>query len=385
MSRPLRPAYCLYGPLANDEKAHSPMTATDYYSANYAEEARAKFLDACNAAGVTVDSFENPNTGPEGGPLYTDVAVLGPSDATAALALGSATHGVEGFAGSAIQTGLLRDGMASRLAEGVRVVMIHAINPYGFAHLRRVNEDNVDLNRNFVDHSKPYPSNPRYESLAKAIAPEANSAISAAASFARLTCYGAIHGQAALQAAISGGQYTHPDGLFFGGRFETWSNKTVRTIAQRHLHGAGRVAFVDFHTGLGPYGYGEVISHDPPGSPAYVRAVAWWGDRTKAARAAESVSADLRGTIKLALSEMLPGAEVTAVSLEFGTVPLRHVLRAMQAENWLHHHGGKDHPRAEKIKAEMRRVFYPDTDDWKADVWPQGNQVVFQALAGLSA
>ncbi len=359
------------------------MTATDYFSSDYAE-ARVKFLDASSSAAARVDSFKNPEVGPQGEPLYTDVAVLGTGDARSALALGSATHGVEGFAGSAILTGLLRDGIASRLADVMRVVMIHATPPYGLAHLRRVNEDNVDLNRNFVDHHKPYPPNPGYESLAKAIAPKTYSAVSIAASFARLAGYAATHGRAALQAAISGGQYTHPDGLFFGGRFETWSNKTARTIAQRHLHGAGRVAFVDFHTGLGPHGYGEVISLDPPGSPALERAVEWWGDRTKAAKVGESVSVDIKGTIKLALSEMLPDAEVTAVSLEFGTVPLRRVLRAMQAENWLHHHGGKDHPRAETIKAEMPRVFYPDTDDWKTEVWSQGRQVVLQALAGMA-
>jgi hypothetical protein len=41
---------------------------------------------------------------------------------------------------------------------------------------------------------------------------------------------------------------------------------------------------------------------------------------------------------------MIPHAEVTAISLEFGTMPPMEVFQAMQAENWLHHHGGKNHP-----------------------------------------
>ena len=81
---------------------------------------------------------------------------------------------------------------------------------------------------------------------------------------------------------------------------------------------------------------------------------------------------------------MVPQSEITAVSLEFGTSSLVTVLRAMQAENWLHHHGGADHPRAAKIKTEMRRVFYPDADDWKSLVWHQANEVVEKALVGLS-
>jgi hypothetical protein len=361
----------------------SDMTTTDYFSTDY-KEARAKFLDACHTAGASVESFKNPNTGPEGDKLFTDVAGLGPGDAKTVLALGSGTHGVEGFGGSAIQTGLLRDGIAERLGPGLRVVMIHAVNPYGFAHLRRVNEDNIDLNRNFVNHSRPYPANPDYDALADAIELKTHSALERAASHLRLMYYRAIHGKKALQKAISGGQYTHPQGLFYGGQFETWSNKTVRTIIQRHLYNAARGVFIDIHTGLGPYGHGEIITGEPPGSPVYKRAVKWWGKRTRSTKAGESASVKLSGAIKLAFPGMLPASEVTAVTLEFGTVPLKEVFKAMQAENWLHHHRGKNNPLADEIKAEMRRVFYPDTDEWKARVWAQGKEVVEQAVAGLT-
>ena len=130
------------------------MNITKLFSSDYSE-ARVKFLAACDAASVPVEHFRNPETGPNGEPLYTDVAVLGPNDAERVLLLCSGTHGVEGFAGSAIQTGLLSEEITARLPDGVRLVMIHALNPFGFAHLRRVNEDNVDLNRNFVDHAAP--------------------------------------------------------------------------------------------------------------------------------------------------------------------------------------------------------------------------------------
>ncbi|MDA2932105.1 M14 family metallopeptidase, partial [Nitrospinae bacterium AH-259-F20] len=103
------------------------MTATNYFSSDY-KEARANFLDACNEAGANVESYKNPNTTPEGEPLYTDVAVLGKGDARVSLALGSGTHGVEGFCGSGIQNGLLREGLSSRLSPDLNVIMIHAIN-----------------------------------------------------------------------------------------------------------------------------------------------------------------------------------------------------------------------------------------------------------------
>ncbi len=358
------------------------MTITEYFSTGYGE-ARAKFLEACGAAGARVESFENPNSGPDGEPLFTDVAELGPGDAGAVLVLGSGTHGVEGFCGSGIQTGLLRDGLASRLGAGRRVAMIHAINPFGFAHLRRANEDNIDLNRNFVDHTGPHPPSPDYDALANVIAPSAWWPLVTGASIAWLLIHRITRGKAAVQAAITGGQYTHPQGLFYGGQSETWSNRTIRAIVQRHLQGAARVAFVDFHTGLGPHGHGEIIISDEPGAPAHERAVAWWGDRVKTIKTGESVSSELTGPIKLAFTQMLHDTEVTAVSLEFGTYPPVTVLRAMQAENWLHHNGGADHSRARAIKAEMRRVYCPDTDNWKSLVWSQGREVVDQALAGF--
>jgi hypothetical protein len=122
-----------------------------------------------------------------------------------------------------------------------------------------------------------------------------------------------------------------------------------------------------------------------PGSPAHARALNWWGERVKTSKAGESVSADLSGTLKDAFFEMLPRAELTAGTLEFGTFQAIQVLHAMQAENWLHHHGGPGHRRATRIKAAMRHAFYPDSDNWKTKVWDQGCEVVEQAMASLCA
>ena len=358
------------------------MLASDYFSADYTE-ARFKFREACIAAGAEIDVYELPISGPQGDPLSTEVCILGPDDADTALLLSSGTHGVEGVAGSAIQVGLLNSGIERRVLQGLRIIMVHAINPYGFAYLRRVNENNVDLNRNFLDHSKSHPKNSNYDALARAIAPNSYTAFTKSLSVARLSSYRALHGTAALQAAISRGQYEHSEGLFYGGRSETWSNKTFRSIVRRHLPIVSRVAFVDFHTGLGPYGVGECIQDYVPGSPAHERANTWWGNRARTTRTGEAVGIELTGAIKFAVSDMLADREVTSVTLEFGTVPPMKVFLAMQAENWLHHHGGEDNPKAQGIKAEMRRVFYPEADDWKEAIWKQGKEVVDQAIEGL--
>jgi len=249
--------------------------------------------------------------------------------------------------------------------------------------LRRANEDNVDLNRNFIDHTKPYPKNDGYAELADVISPKTISSWENKKLILRLLWYRLKNGKAARIQAVSGDQFTHPRGIFFGGHHETWSNKTLKEIARRYLSNAQKVIFIDFHTGLGPHGNAEVIMNVKADSSAYKRAIQWWGDRVRTTVHGESVSVHLQASLKLAIPKMIPQVEVTNVSLEFGTYPAKDVFLALRAENWLHHHGGSDHQDAEKIKAELLRVFYPNTEKWKLQVWKQGKEVVEQALAHL--
>jgi len=357
---------------------------TDYFSADYAE-ARGKFLDAAKAAGVAVESRLNDNAkAPDGSALYTDVVKLGTPDAPGTLFIQSGTHGVEGFCGSGVQVGFLSSLEKRELPATVQIVLIHAINPYGFAWLRRVNEDNVDLNRNFVDHALPYPENTEYDELADLIAPKDIAEEVMRDANAKLRAYSEANGPMALQAAISQGQYTHKDGVYYGGVFETWSNKTFRDIVSGAAAQSKAVGLIDFHTGLGPYGYGELIIETAPEDPASVRAHAWWGDSVKSTVSGESVSAHLSGTIDGAFETIVPEAEATAGAIEFGTKPSNEVFRALRKDNWLHAFGDPDGPEAAAIKAEIRAAFYPDAEDWKEMIWARGREVIDQAIAGLT-
>ena len=118
------------------------MNSADSFSADY-PEARAKFLKAAADAGGALEAMAHPERGPDGGDLATDVAWFGPRDAAAVLVMISGTHGVEGFCGSGAQVDWLRRGGAGGLPPGVAVLMIHAVNPYGFAWLRRVTQPAV--------------------------------------------------------------------------------------------------------------------------------------------------------------------------------------------------------------------------------------------------
>jgi len=181
------------------------MGAASYFARDYAE-ARRKFLAAAKTAGLKVTSFENPARGPAGETLHTDVIRIGSPAATRFVLTNTATHGVEGFCGSGATVGWLRSGEWKRLPRGVAMVMVHAINPHGFAWLRRVTEDNVDLNRNFQDFGKPLPENRAYDELHPVILTERWDDAAAARRAAAFEAFRTKHGAMELQRAISGGQ-----------------------------------------------------------------------------------------------------------------------------------------------------------------------------------
>src|SRR5688572_13951314 len=208
------------------------------FSESYAE-ARAKFCGAAAEAGGSIRSWLNANArGPDGELLYLDTARFGAHDAANMLVLISSTHGVEGHCGSGAQIAWLRTGGPAKLPKDTGALLIHAINPYGFAWTRRVTEDNVDLNRNFVDHDKAYPKNEGYLALADAVLPRDWNDASLAETERVFASYAQTHGAFGLQGALSGGQYTHADGIFFGGNRPAWSNRTLRAIARTELEQA---------------------------------------------------------------------------------------------------------------------------------------------------
>lgn len=353
------------------------------YFANDYTQARTKFLDAAKAAGARIEAYRNPCRGPEGGTLFTDTAWLGPGDAKRVLLTISATHGVEGFCGSGAQCGWFACGLARELPGDTAHLAIHAINPHGFAWLRRVTEDNVDLNRNFIDFDAPYPDNPGYEELASAICPRTWDAATIAETTRQIAAYGRKEGAKALQSAISGGQYRHPDGIFFGGHVPTWSHLTLKRIFQKELSRAARVAVIDYHTGLGPRGHGERICTHAPGSAGLRRAKAWYGGDVTCPSQGDSVSVELFGHNVIGMEQAAPQAELTAVAVEYGTVKTEEVRLALRADNWLHLYGNLESTQGRAIKQQIRQAFYQDAEDWKDQVWNRAVETQQQALKGL--
>jgi hypothetical protein len=360
------------------------VTDPGHFSADYAE-ARRRFLAAAEARGAALRPREIAVRGPRGEELGVDVAYLGPEAPERLLVVSSGVHGVEGFAGSALQLQLLREQLAGlALARDAGVLLIHAVNPFGFAALRRVNEGNVDLNRNFLRHPEDHQPNPDYDALAPALNPARLDAETEAESRDALRAFAERHGFPRLQEALTRGQYGHPLGVYYGGAREEPSARILREVALRESRGARRIAWVDVHTGLGPWGEVELIVEFGPDDPRYQLARAVWGDAVRSTATGESVSAAVCGPMDRGVADALAERELAIACAEFGTYDPARVFWALRADNWLHAHGDPDSETGRRIRAELIEVFRPADPAWRSRVLEVGAALLQQAAAGLA-
>ena len=364
--------------------------------------ARAQFGLAARKAGARVERHENTAVrGPFGEALVTDVAWLGPEDAPRVLLCTSGMHGLEGSAGSAAQSAWLA--RQPQLPKGVAVCLVHALNAWGFAHIARCTENNVDLNRNFMAFDRPLPANPYYKHIRDVIrqpsvGPE------------RLPILMAEHqrlvgelGPARLAYAVNAGQYEDAEGLAYGGAAPEFGHGIVRDHVLAKLRHTKRVGLIDWHTGVGAFGEVAFLPTDREGTAAWARAADWWGrervkswKRSSAEAAIEADEAESGltvhkdGQLRFALPRWLPDAEVTGAVIEFGTERegnLTKLVLMTVYERWLRFVDRSDrHAPAHKQHLDFAlSCFAPDDAKWRALVLREGPLLMDQAIAGLAA
>jgi uncharacterized protein DUF2817 len=361
------------------------MPSDEYFSSDY-QQARSKFLDAARRAKAEVSSYAHPEQkAPDGSELVVDVAAIRSSGQPNLLVVISGTHGVEGFCGSGCQVGFVVERVYEGLPKTVDVALVHALNPYGFAWLRRVNEDNVDLNRNFRDFAQPLPSSSAYEAVHDWLVPADWDGPARKHADAEIQKYLAEHGFPALQAIVSRGQYSCSDGIFFGGCRETWSNLTFKKIMAKILtKSVSHVAVIDLHTGLGPAGYGEPIY---PGTDLveYFRVLKWFGPEVTSTVKGDSASASVLGSLADGVRACAGSIRSTYIAVEYGTIPVPEVLTALRGDHWLHAHSNQSDRRWDAIKKGIRNAFYVDEPWWKAAVYGRSVDMLLRAGRGLGS
>ena len=351
-----------------------------YYSSTY-EEAKRRFIESATAAGGTLNSYPLSIKNVASDEFTIDVAVFGP-DGAPTLVVSSGLHGAEGFLGSAIQLAMI-DEFEPDTAQNIRWVFIHAINPVGFAQLRRFNEQNVDLNRNFLLPGSQYEGAPAYYGQLNSLL----NPISAPSRFEpfRLKALWTIarYGMGALKQCIASGQYDFPKGIFYGGDKPSQAMEVIRTNCEQWIGSARKVIHLDFHSGLGAFGEYKLLLAELAGSEQ-----CQWYERVfgrLSIEAANDAAYRATGTFGQWLQHHFADREYRFVTAEFGTYGPIRVLAAIRAENRAHHFAAEQSPVYRNAKQELKECFCPVDIFWRQQAITAGLDIMEQSINDLNA
>jgi len=354
-------------------------------------EARARFLEAVGAfeaaTGRRCDRARH--TVADGGDFTVDVAHFEPREGRKLFLVTSGVHGIEGYAGNAIQRALLA-GPLARVGGDCGIMLVHAVNPWGMAHFRRVNPNNVDLNRNFAAAGDALyqTRNPGYRLIAGALAPGEpcrGALASQAQLLADLASAVLAHGYATLKQALLAGQYDVPEGLFHGGTGPQPETRVFAELFEPLCSRYGEVLLADLHTG-----YGRRTQVLPIFSQADSRDI-FENDERRAPGAIRGeqgfvVTGDLVAWCRLTAKRVNPKLTFNGIVIELGTTGLSvwsqlRDLGTMVRENQVHRRGARTPAIEQAVKESFRELFFPRDPAWQRDSLAAAIETIGKLLA----
>ena len=353
------------------------------FSPDYAS-ARQRFRQAASVLGWQLEAHPIGAAGPGGEELTVDVAYSTGTDADKVLVVSTGVHGVEGFFGSAVQVELL-EMWASGSPPPVKCVFLHGLNPFGFAWLRRFDENNVDPNRNFLLPGEVYAGSPlgyaRLDALLNPRRPPSRwEAFTLKAWWAI-----ARYGMPTLKRVVAAGQYEFPKGLFFGGTGPSKMHQLLEENMSRWLRGSDDVIHLDFHTGLGSKGDCKLLIDYPLTDHQRARLNESFGAGSFESSDSRSIAYDARGGFgRWCVSRNLAPNYLFACA-EFGTYGPIQVLAGLRAENQAHHWGTPAARSTLRAKRQLTELFCPSADNWRSLVLDRSVDLVKRAVQALGA
>ncbi len=346
-------------------ETESASLVNQYFSSDY-RAARQRFLES--AVKCPNFSFHEElkldAKGPDGKDLFIDIVWLGPVDADKILIHLSATHGVEGHVGAAGQQSLVEDPIA--LQENTACVMVFGVNSFGYIWNRRVNENNIDVNRNLREDRE---SPKLYERIDSFMNPKKLMTIDEfQMQFGDAT---KEHGRVPIISALADGQYDFPEGMFYGGKdigqgpqfIMSWFEKQ---FANRANGKDLRFLIVDVHTGLGnERGLDTLLTPITPSDAV----VDFFGPAMQSAKQKKTVSEyKPLGLLTVALADKIEAVTectlpIFRIGQEFGTVPRNQVMIGLWAEN-MHWHlairADKTPDHESEASLQLKKIFSLD-------------------------
>jgi len=362
---------------SKQERHHGRTSTAPYFSPEFTTAQR-RFRAAVAAHQGRLDVLRLASKGPQGEELTIDIGWFGAANPQRMLIHSSGLHGVEGFAGSAIQLRCLEDRWPALRTDSA-IIMVHVLNPYGMAWLRRVNENNVDLNRNFrAPKDSDAADDPgKYLKLDSFLNPQSPPRLDLF--YVQAIWLMLKHGMPVLRQAVAGGQFVKPKGLFYGAKEMEEGPRVFQSYVEKHFPDAKRIVAIDVHTGLGSYtDYRLLVDATKERARANQMLPEVFGERIQLLDS-QGIAYRVRGALFSMYDRLFPKCDVYFAGQEFGTFHPLRVLAALRTENRWHHYGAGslDHPS----KRKLREVFCPEDEKWREAVLQQGRDVFVRACA----
>ncbi|MCW8855205.1 MAG: M14 family metallopeptidase [Gammaproteobacteria bacterium] len=365
----------------------SPISSSDLncFSQDYIS-AREKILAAYHSVSCEWEkqhsAFKHSLSGPAGEDLICDAFYIGHSrKPEQLLVLISATHGIEGFAGSAVQIDCLTQlDILLDQHKTLGVILIHAVNPWGFAWQRRYDHQGIDLNRNFVDFNSPLPGNHEFDNYRNRLSDPQF------LNLEHIHQLWASSGEAEFTETLTRGQYQYDTDCFYGGNGPSWSRTVIEQItSMQQIAQAKQLAVIDVHSGLGPYGYGEVINDHLPETIGYRYAQTWYGKNAQSTILGDACSGIKTGLLDYHWHQVI-GNRGCFVTLEFGTYSIKHFWVSLLVEQLYNNeivNKGKSRDLCHLSVMDLKDFFYPGELSWQQQIVFRGRQICDLAVTGM--
>jgi hypothetical protein len=256
------------------------------------------------------------------------------------------------------------------------------LHPYGFAWLRRTDDRNVDLNRNFLGPGEAYSgAPPGYAPLDPLLNPRR---APRRHEFFLLKALPALarSGMAAIRRAVAVGQYDFPHGLFFGGFGATPARRSIEAALAQAVRGCASVVHLDLHTGLGPSGQANVLIDYPLSDRQRARLIELFGPDGFKTPAGNPAAYTARGSLGQWCQTARLAPEYLFGFVEVGTFSGPRVLAALRQENRAHHWAGVDEAASKRAKERLREAFCPLDPAWRSRALAAALAVVDRVMAG---
>ena len=222
---------------------------------NSYDEVRTHLQDLTAELGAEISSYAID----EKDGLYIDSFYL-PSEKekTNLIVLTTGVHGMEGYIGSVMLDVFFEEIYPDLDRENTGVLVVANVNPYGMKYYRRYNENNVDLNRNFILDwdSFDLASNKEYPKVDTFLGPTrkiGNALWHEAGFYLSLGKTAITDGASTISDALLTGQYEYPQGVYYGGTGDEASTVYLKDVFSQCLESPyENIVHIDIHSGYGP-------------------------------------------------------------------------------------------------------------------------------------